>query len=502
MAVTMSHASGGRRSSASDGSEPPVPGTDAAPAVPAGSAHPPRGGLPVKVAALRERHWSDSVEARGERRRFIAHNAVAAAGTLGAGVFGLLLQAIVSHHFRPMEYGQAFAVFSFFTILTQPAYGFGRVITWSTSRSRAMGRDSDGASNALLRITNNRLLIGGALVALVFVAGAPLVGEYLHVPALYVILGAVGLPFGMATPGLLASLQGQERWRSWSAASIAIAFSRVVCVLAFVIPFGVAGVLLGITVASVLIYGGLLAVVWPRLQRSRIRSSWRAHWRFLLLSLVSGVSVSVAMGSDVVLVQHFFGARAGGQFSSVAVTSRTLYFVLGSVGSVLFPKVAARHATSRGTKAIVAASVAVAVIGGLVGFVVFSAGGQLILHLFSGKAYEGGATYIGWYAMSMPLLAAVTMLTQTQQSLSDLGMLWVLVPGTLLKPVLVLLFHQSLFIVAVMGDISIGTLVLALTVRYVMWERRRQQTISGPRDSGAAADLQPVQPFDVAGAAQ
>ena len=443
---------------------------------------------PVSLSRLLPR-WPDG---RGERRRFIADNALAATGTWGAGVFGLLLQAIVSHHFRPADYGQAFAVFSFFTILTQPAYGFGRLVTWSTSRARAT--NVGGRQNStLLRTTNQRLLLGGALVALGFIIGAPLLASFLHVRSTYVMLGALGLPFLVAAPPLLAVLQGEQRWLSWSLVSMAMAFSRIVCVLAFVLPFGVSGVLLGISVAAALVYLGLLAMVWKRLRPTRVRrtrSGWRPHWRFLLLSLASGVAVSVTMGSDVVMVQHFFGSRAGGQYSSVAVTTRTLYFTLGSVGSVMFPKVAARHATARGTKSIVATSVAVAVVGGLVGLVTFSVGGHLILHYFSGRAYEGGATYIGWYAVGMAMLAAVTMLTQTQQSLSDLGMLWVLVPGTLLKPVLILFFHRTLLMVTLMSDVSVAALLVALAVRYLVSEGRRGHTTRSRREpEPAAVDL-------------
>jgi len=69
-----------------------------------------------------------------------------------------------------------------------------------------------------------------------------------------VILGALGLPFLLAAPPLLAVLQGEERWVSWSVVSMAVAGSRVVCVIAFVIPFGVSGMLLGISVAAALVY--------------------------------------------------------------------------------------------------------------------------------------------------------------------------------------------------------------------------------------------------------
>ena len=101
--------------------------------------------------------------------------------------------------------------------------------------------------------------------------------------------------------------------------------------------------------------------------------------------------------------------------------------------------------------------------------------------------------------MGMPLLAAVMMLTQTQQSLSDLGMLWVLVPGTLLKPVLVLLFHQSLLVVSLMSDISIAALLAALAIRYFIWERRRERAILESGGSDATGNVQALPAADATG---
>jgi hypothetical protein len=74
----------------------------------------------------------------------------------------------------------------------------------------------------------------------------------------------------------------------------------------------------------------------------------------------------------------------------------------------------------------------------------------------------------------MPLLAAVVMLSNTQQSLADLNLLWVLIPGTLIKPLLIYLFHQSLFVVSLMSDLSIAAVLVALAVQYLLTERRQR----------------------------
>lgn len=452
-------------------------------------------------SAQGQRRLTQPESAGHERRRFVSQNAIAAAGTWMAGVLGLLLQAFVSHHFHPLEYGQVFAVFSFFTVLTQPAAGFSRLVAWSTSRELASGDGTDYQSAALLRLTNRRVLIFGTLLALVFIVTAPLLGEYLRVPASYVIVAAVGVPFMFSAAPLMASLQGEQRWVPWSALSIGIALSRVVFVAAFVRFFGLDGVLLGITVAAIVIYVICLAMVWPRLRRGKRPSGWRPVWRFLVVSIASTVTVSILMGSDVVLVEHFFGGAKGGQFSAVTVTSRALFFAMGSVSSVLFPQVAARHARASRTRSVVFASLALALIGGVLGLLAFSLGSHVILRAFSGKAYEAGSSYIGWYALGMPLLAAVVMLSNTQQSLADLRLLWVLIPGALLKPLLIVLFHQSLLIVSLMSDVSIAAVVIALVVLYLASERGLQPAAVAnppPRGAGigpvaAVADADPEQ---------
>jgi O-antigen/teichoic acid export membrane protein len=407
-----------------------------------------------------------------ERRQFITDNLIAAVGTWTAGILGLLLQAIVSHHFHPAVFGQVFSVFSFYIVLTQPAAAFARMVAWSTSRALTADPPDDREASALLRSADRRLLLFGTVLAAACVAGAPWIGAFLHSPPFYVVLGAIGVPFLFSTSPLTASFQGQQRWVPWSVLNIAVALSRVIFVAVFGLLLGPPGVILGISVAAAATYLMALWMVRDRLHHVRGKVSWRPLRRFLLLSLASTLAASVLMGSDVILVEHFFGGTLGGQFSAVTVTSRALFFAMGSVTFVLFPKVAARHASSRSTRAVVAASVAVTLLAALGGLVVFSFGGHLILHLFSGKAYVGGQTYIGWYAMGMPLLAGVVMFSNTQQSLNDLGMLWVLIPGTILKPLLIILFHQTLLMVSLMSDVAIGALFVGMAIRYVMQERQ------------------------------
>jgi O-antigen/teichoic acid export membrane protein len=370
-------------------------------------------------------------------------------------------------------------------VLTQPAAGFSRMVAWTTSRELATRNGTDVESSALLRLTIRRLTLIGTALGLLFIIGSVPLSRFLGVPLSFVIVGAVGVPFMFATSPMLASLQGEQRWVPWSALSIGIALSRIVFVIIFGLWLGVAGVMLGISVAAAVLYFIALAMVWPRMRRGHGPTGWRPLWRFLLVSVASTVTVSVLMGSDVILVQHYFPGKQAGQFSAVTVTARALFFAMGSVTSVLFPKVAARHARQRATKSVVFTSVGIALVGGLLGLLVFSVFSTDILRAFSGSKYIGGAGYIGWYALGMPLLAAVVMLSNTQQSLADLKLLWVLVPGTLIKPALIVFFHSTLLVVSLMSDLAIAAVLVALAVQYLLAERRQRLL---PSPGGASDD--------------
>ena len=429
------------------------------------------------------------------RRLFIRHNLIAASGTWTAGLLGLLLQALVSHHFRPALFGEVFTVFNVFAvILTGPAAAFGRMVAWNASQERSQD-PSVPETTALLRVTNNRMLVIGAAIAVACIGTAPSLSTFLNVPLGFIVIGACGVPFMLATAPLLALLQGERRWLPWSALNVGIALSRLVFVAAFLYPFGIYGVVLGLSVGSAAIYLVALAVAWPALRRTRSRSAgWRSRWRFLVVSNASTLMMSLLAGSDVILVQHFFAGRAAGQYGAVVVTSRALYFAMNSVGSVLFPTVAARHAGSRTASRAVAASILLALGGGLVGLVVFTFGGHYIIGHFSGRPYEtGGTAYSGIYALGMPMLAAVLMLSNTQQTLSDLRLLWVLVVGAALKPALILFFHDSLFAVAVASDVAIGAVLVLLATRYVLVVLRHGRVAARTPAVTAAAASVPIQ---------
>jgi O-antigen/teichoic acid export membrane protein len=414
-----------------------------------------------------------------ERRQFVQHNVLATGSTLIAGVLGFALQAITSHALHPGQYGKAFAVLSFYALLTRPAAAFGRLVAWQTSRELATPGGVGEKSGALLRQLTVRLMVGGGLIGAVFIVGGSLLGTYLHVPISYIAIGAVSTPFTLATQPLLGSLQGEQRFVPWSVLSVFVSLSRLIFVVAFIFAYGAFGVLFGTTVASAVTFTVCLVAVWPRIASFKGGFDWAPAVPFIVTAFASTLAVGVFLGADVIVVEHFFNKVMGGQYAVVAVVGNSVFFATGGVASVIFPMVAARHARDRSTFGVMGASLALCAVAGLVGTLGLELFGHFILLNFAGKTYVAGARYLGWYALGMGIMGCVVVLVNTQQSLNRLSLLWVLIPATVLRPALLVLFHRTLMTVVVVSDLSVAAFTLVMAAMYIITERARQRSGDG-----------------------
>jgi hypothetical protein len=87
-----------------------------------------------------------------------------------------------------------------------------------------------------------------------------------------------------------------------------------------------------------------------------------------------------------------------------------------------------------------------------------------ILAAFAGPGYASGAAILPGYAIAMTLLGAASVLIATHQSRARGTFLGVLLPISILEPVLIVLFHKSLTEVVVVVALSMAALVTGLAI--------------------------------------
>lgn len=411
---------------------------------------------------------------RGER--IVAHNLIVGGGTILAGLLGVAFQSVFSHRLQPADYGSVFAVVSLITFVGLPAGAFALVMARETSRDRASGHVE--ASATLLRNGSRTLVLAGLGLAVVVAAVSPQLAQFLAVPVNLLIAAAAAIPFALALPLLLGEFQGEQRFVALSILSVGLAGLKLVGAVGLGAIWGPVGIIAGISLASATGYAAALLLLSSKLSIKPKLPWFRSAMSYLIVVLPSTLAIAVLLSADILLVKHYFPARVAGEYSAVAALGRAIFWGASAIATVLFPKVVYRGAQGKGGGLLVGISLLLVTIGGLVGLGLLAVGSRWLLIAFSGNAYAGVARYLPWYGLGMILLGCAVVLIATHQSRGKPGFLAVLLPLTLLEPVLLAAFHQNLTQVVAVVDISMALVAAGLGALYLI-----RQRIESPADA-------------------
>ena len=397
--------------------------------------------------------------------RIMAHNLIVGGGTIIAGLLGVAFQSVFSHRLQPAEYGAVFAVVSLITLVGLPASAFTLVMARETSRDRATGEYV--ASTTLLRKGNLALVLTGIGMAIAIVVLSPFLAQFLMVPISLLVAAAVGIPFSLALPLLIGELQGQQRFLMLSTISVGQAGLKLVSALLLGAVWGAFGIIAGISVATVAIYLAALLMVSSKLSLKTDLLWFRSAATYLGVVMPSTLALAVLLSTDVLLVKHFFPTRLAGEFAAVAALGRAIFWGASAIAIVLFPKIVFQRAQGKSGSHLVGLSLLLVAIGGLAGLAVVGFGSHWLLIAFAGSAYAEVAGYLPWYGLGMIMLGGAAVLIATHQSRGKAGFLALLLPLTLLEPVLLWNFHQNLSQVILVVDVSMAFVFGGLGALYV-----------------------------------
>lgn len=439
-------------------------------------------------ATARPTAWRQlSALLKGER--MVTHNAIVVAGTIVAGLLGVAFQSVFSHRLQPADYGSVFAVISLITFVGLPAGAFTLVMARETSRDAATGRQEPSA--ALLRNGNRALLVAGIGLAAVVALISPLLAQFLAIPVGLVLAAAAGMPFTMALPLLFGEFQGEQRFLAFSTLAAGQAGLKLVGALAVGAVWGPVGIIAGISLASGAVY---LVAIFMLSGKIAIKTNlpwFRSAASYLAVVVPSTLALAVLLSADVLLVKHYLPSRVAGEYAAMAALGRAIFWGASGVAAVLFPKVVARTVQGQSGVHLVGASLSLVALGGLAGLGLLWLASRWILVAFAGPAYSGVSGYLPWYGIGMILLGGAAVLIAVHQSTGKRGFLALLIPLSLLEPVLLITFHQNLTQIVQVVDVSMALVLGSLGALYAVQHRAMDMT-SRPTGTRAAAGVTPM----------
>ncbi len=421
--------------------------------------------------------------------RVLSHNLIVGGGTVTAGILGVAFQSLASHQLKPGDYGSVFAVVTLITLIGLPASGLTLLMARETSRGQASGNDAPSAN--LLRRGNRALMGFGIVLAILIVLASPILARFLDVPAALLAAAAVGLPFAIALPLLLGEFQGQQRFTAYSLIMIGQAGVKLIAAIALGIVFGPLGVIAGVSLATITIYVVALRLLRRKFGIRANLSWWRPTAGYLAIVLPSTLSLAVLLSADVLLVKHYFPTPVAGQYAAVAALGRAIFWGASGVAAVLFPKVVMRATQGQSGVHLVGASLSLVALGGLASLIILWLASRWILVAFAGAAYSGVSVYLPWYGIGMILLGSAAVLIAVHQATGKRGFLALLIPLSLLEPVLLITFHQNLTQVVQVLDVSMALVVGGLGALYAV-QHRALQLDPVPGSARAATGIAPM----------
>jgi O-antigen/teichoic acid export membrane protein len=407
--------------------------------------------------------------------RVLVHNLIVAGGTMLAGVLGIVFQALMSHQLRPIEFGGVFVVVTLITVVGLPASAFTLLMARETSRDQALGNYASRTS--LLHGGDRALLLVGGALAAIMALGSHLIAAFLNVGVDLVLAAAVGLPFTLALPLLLGVFQGEQRFVAFSILLAAQAGLKLIAAVLLGAVFGAVGVIAAISLIAATVYLIARRMLHREFSRRERRQWLRPTASYLLVILPSTLSLAALLSSDVFLVKHYFSTQVAGEYAAVAALGRAIFWGATGVATVLFPKVIFRGSRGQSGRHIVSGSLLLVAAGGVSASVLLAVGSGWVLMAFAGTGYADAASYLPWYALAMLFLGGAAVLIATHQSNGGPGFLAVLLPLSLVEPILLVAVHKTVGQVVQVVDLLFALVFIGLAVLYLAQERARASAL-------------------------
>jgi O-antigen/teichoic acid export membrane protein len=270
-----------------------------------------------------------------------------------------------------------------------------------------------------------------------------------------------------------AYLQGKLLYVKTSVSSLIGSIGRIGgAVILVLLGLGVAGAILGIALAQLLIWA-YAAYQTRQVAELKVSTSTDIELiekpsivhelRYAGLVLVTSISTTILYTADILIVEHYFNPTTAGLYAGISAIAKIGYFALAPLATVLLPSVAgdlsARH---NSLKTAVSVFFGLAISGLLLSYYFY---GSIVSVLF-GARYAPLSGLLPLATLLMVAVAFAQVVSSYFLALRRMALLWIMPIGAIVAVALCFVFHAS--VPAILGDMLVGTAtaILGLLILY------------------------------------
>ena len=401
--------------------------------------------------------------------RYLRYNILILCTNILGGAFSYLLHPSLAHIMTIQEYGQVAALVALSFVLITPTQIFSNV---AAKYASTLSINGDYAQlNGFIRRLTGILLIVGVGVAAAFMLVSNYLAQFFHLDSTQdIILLGTMFVVSFISPLNLGVLLGLQRFGWFATITLLLPILRLVLVVGFVLlGFGVNSAILGIAISTLLTYLVSFLPLWKLLRGPRTHSGpLKSVWSYAILTAtVAGGSVTLS-SIDTVLAGHFLNIHETGLYAALATIGRTIWFINGSINTVMFPRVVRLHEQKKPHWHVVAqAMLGVVILSATIEMMFFLAP-SLITKILFGQAFIAISGLLPLYGFAMLLLSVSEVLLAFFLAIGNRTIIPIVLLACLLQIALIIWHHSSPTQLLEAVLITNAVFMLALIVKWGM----------------------------------
>ena len=369
--------------------------------------------------------------------------------TTMANAVNYLCQILMGRVLPAEAFGRINAIFSFIAILGVLGTGLNSLASKYTAEHKGESGNVKNVIRSVLMMALYILLAVAALMLLLQGVVKPMLG--IESPLLYGALIGVVIT-GVVQPVYLGVFAGLGRFVTVGLLSLVIPGFKLVSVLllgrgkmgdgeSFVLFGIVLGAAIGVVLGEILLRRHGLG--FPR---RKLEQAPALHFASSSAAVI-GVNVLFIFfaNADVLFVNMLIGADAAGEYSSIMLFGRIIFYCVTALITVMLPTVARANKAGAGTFVYLKKSLLFTVALSALCFIPLNLWPGFFLDLIYGGRYPGGADFVLWVSAISFLLAVTNIFLTYLVGISRYKALLIsLGAAAAALIVLVLLFHGSI----------------------------------------------------------
>lgn len=406
----------------------------------------------------------------------ISGSAIIFAGTFMANIFNFIFNLYMSRTLSIADYGILVSLISVILLFALAADSFVPVVINFAGEYLARGEE-EKVAELFIKVKKISFLIGG-IIMLVFIFFEDPIGNFLniHNPFLLLLVG-ITVFFGFLGSINRAILQARLSFGYYTFISVSSSiFKLFIGVLLVFLGFKVIGAMGAFTLSFFIAYCLSLLPLLPLFKyRNKVRHvTITKLFRYGLPSVISLMSLTFFITSDILLVKHFYSPTEAGLYAGLSLLGKVIFFFSAPISLVMFPLIVQRYAKQENFTSVFKASLSLVLVASLGITFMYWLFPDFFIHLFLKKEeYLMLRPFVGLYGIFFTLYTCTSIVVNFYLSIKKTIVFMPIVLSAILQAVLIVIYHSTFYQVIYISIFSITLPLMLLLCHYwITYERK------------------------------